>query len=70
MLTSNQRDILAGTIVSSILDERWRKTDMGEIVTDLRSIILIYKHWRDVVEEIDIAMENEDGRDKNTDQLD
>ena len=67
MLTSNQRDILAGTIVSSILDERWRKTDMGKIVTDLRSIILIYKHWRDVVEEIDIAMENEDGRNQNTD---
>ena len=59
MLTTNQRDVLAGTIVSSILAERWRQTDMGEMVADLRSILLIYKHWRDVIEEIDIAMENE-----------
>ena len=63
MLTTNQRDILAGTIVSSILDERWRQTDMGEMVADLRSIILIYKHWRDVVEEIDIAMEKDNAVD-------
>ena len=63
MLTTNQRDILAGTIVSSILDERWRQTDMGEMVADLRTIVLIYRHWRDVVEEIDIAMEKDNAVD-------
>ena len=70
MLTTNQRDILAGIIVLVKLIEKTLKADDGEVIGDARSIIELYLSWRNAFEIVGVAMERENDADINTDSVD
>lgn len=65
MLTSNQRDILAGAFILTKMIENTLKAKDGDITADARSIIESYQSWREAIEMVDIAMENKN--ESNTD---
>ena len=60
MLTTNQRDILAGAFILTKMMENTLKAKDGDITADARSIIESYQSWREAIEMVDIAMEEED----------
>ena len=60
MLTSNQRDILASMITDLNCHLNGKNLDVSGLIED-------YERKRDFIEKVCIAMENEDGRDKNSD---
>lgn len=60
MLTTNQRDILAGAFILTKMIENTLKAKDGDITADARSIIESYQSWREAIEMVDIAMEEED----------
>ncbi len=61
MLTNNQRDIVAGIFVMLKMMDIYEK----EGVVDMRTAITLYQKWRDAVEDVDTAMENEDALDRS-----
>ena len=61
MLTTNQRDILAGAFTLVKLIEQMQKAENGETYADARNIINLYQSWRNAIETVDIAMGEENG---------